>query len=384
MWCGTEGRHAPWIVRVIGRWRDAGTVATATVPPGDPALRPCARPVRPRTLAACRRSRPATPDAEGLHWPPPKKPPRRSSASLSGSSTTCASRRTAGSPCRWAARRRSWSPRTGRPTRRATRARSCGCGRRSAATSRRRPELFKWAATEGQSKWFGSVTVVEGEEGKNAFVHVRPRAPRRLHRPGGDHLRGQRDHVHRATSSTTSCTTASAASGTPTRTDGDPGPGPRRGGRRRQGLRACRGGAAPRPVGPARGARRGRAGLSGACRSPSPPPAARDSCGHAGRLLGGRGATRRDHRRGVGRRHVRGAGRRAAWAAARTERLPQSLRQRRRPPRRSRPTRRRRRARSPRPRLRRTRSRNSSRSSMRSWDSARRRRRCGASSPSSG
>lgn len=32
------------------------------------------------------------------------------------------------------------------------------------------PELFRWAATEGQSKWFGSVTVVEGEEGKNAFV----------------------------------------------------------------------------------------------------------------------------------------------------------------------------------------------------------------------
>jgi hypothetical protein len=32
------------------------------------------------------------------------------------------------------------------------------------------PELFKWAATEGQSKWFGSVTVVEGEDGKNAFV----------------------------------------------------------------------------------------------------------------------------------------------------------------------------------------------------------------------
>jgi len=32
------------------------------------------------------------------------------------------------------------------------------------------PELFRWAATEGQSKWFGSVSVVEGAEGTNAFV----------------------------------------------------------------------------------------------------------------------------------------------------------------------------------------------------------------------
>ena len=31
-------------------------------------------------------------------------------------------------------------------------------------------ELFKWAATEGQAKWFGSVTVVEGKDGANAFV----------------------------------------------------------------------------------------------------------------------------------------------------------------------------------------------------------------------
>lgn len=27
------------------------------------------------------------------------------------------------------------------------------------------PELFRWAATEGQSKWFGSVSVVENEDG---------------------------------------------------------------------------------------------------------------------------------------------------------------------------------------------------------------------------
>jgi hypothetical protein len=32
------------------------------------------------------------------------------------------------------------------------------------------PELYKWAATEGQSKWFGSVTVMPDEEGKLAFM----------------------------------------------------------------------------------------------------------------------------------------------------------------------------------------------------------------------
>jgi hypothetical protein len=32
------------------------------------------------------------------------------------------------------------------------------------------PELFRWAATEGQSKWFGSVTVIENEDGKTAFL----------------------------------------------------------------------------------------------------------------------------------------------------------------------------------------------------------------------
>jgi hypothetical protein len=32
------------------------------------------------------------------------------------------------------------------------------------------PELFRWAATEGQNKWFGSVTVVEGKDGGPCFV----------------------------------------------------------------------------------------------------------------------------------------------------------------------------------------------------------------------
>ena len=32
------------------------------------------------------------------------------------------------------------------------------------------PELFKWAATVGQSKWFGSTTVLENEDGTTCFL----------------------------------------------------------------------------------------------------------------------------------------------------------------------------------------------------------------------
>jgi hypothetical protein len=32
------------------------------------------------------------------------------------------------------------------------------------------PELFKWAATEGQSKWFGSVTTIENEDNETCFL----------------------------------------------------------------------------------------------------------------------------------------------------------------------------------------------------------------------
>ena len=59
------------------------------------------------------------------------------------------------------------------------------------------PELFKWAATEGQGKWFGSVTVVEGKDGEGCFVMFD-------HTLLGDYVdpaeliyRRQRDAVHR-------------------------------------------------------------------------------------------------------------------------------------------------------------------------------------------